>query len=146
VLTTPGRRKKWDDVSTDQVDGGGGPCHLSTALRNEMQGRAQRELTRLLPEGPGAPVDTACQVIVGVPPQQILEAAVAKQVDLIVMATHGRTGLSHLVMGSVAERVVRTAPCPVLTIRSVIERSGVPLYRRPADDFLLFDIRSLDGL
>jgi universal stress protein A len=38
-------------------------------------------------------------------------------VDLIVMATHGRTGLSHLLIGSVAERVVRTAPCPVLTIR-----------------------------
>jgi nucleotide-binding universal stress UspA family protein len=37
-------------------------------------------------------------------------------VDLIVMATHGRTGLSHLLIGSVAERVVRTAPCPVLTI------------------------------
>jgi nucleotide-binding universal stress UspA family protein len=36
---------------------------------------------------------------------------------LIVMATHGSTGLSHLVMGSVAERVVGTAPCPVLTIR-----------------------------
>jgi nucleotide-binding universal stress UspA family protein len=38
-------------------------------------------------------------------------------VDLIVMATHGRTGLSHLLIGSLAERVVRTAPCPVLTIR-----------------------------
>jgi universal stress protein A len=38
-------------------------------------------------------------------------------VDLIVMATHGRTGLRYLVLGSVAERVVRLAPCPVLTIR-----------------------------
>ena len=43
----------------------------------------------------------------------------AKQVkaDLIVMATHGRTGVTHLLLGSVAERVVRTAPCPVLTLR-----------------------------
>ena len=40
---------------------------------------------------------------------------------MIVMATHGRTGLSHLVMGSVAERVLRTAPCPVLTLRAAAE-------------------------
>jgi nucleotide-binding universal stress UspA family protein len=44
-------------------------------------------------------------------------------VDLIVMATHGRTGLSHLVMGSVAERVVRTTPCPVLSIRPSAEKA-----------------------
>jgi nucleotide-binding universal stress UspA family protein len=37
--------------------------------------------------------------------------------DLIVMGTHGRSGLAHLFMGSVAERVVRSAPCPVLTVR-----------------------------
>jgi nucleotide-binding universal stress UspA family protein len=49
--------------------------------------------------------------------------ATAEQVDLIVMATHGRTGLRHLAMGSVAERVVRMAPCPVLTIRSPGEDS-----------------------
>jgi universal stress protein A len=46
---------------------------------------------------------------------------VAERVDWIVMATHGRTGLSHLVMGSVAEYVVRTAPCPVLTLRPAPE-------------------------
>ena len=39
------------------------------------------------------------------------------------MATHGRTGLSHLLIGSVTERVVRTAPCPVLTIRPAAERA-----------------------
>jgi universal stress protein A len=43
--------------------------------------------------------------------------AEAEQVELIVMATAGRTGFSHLIMGSIAERVVRTASCPVLTIR-----------------------------
>ena len=63
-------------------------------------------------------MDIVRQVAVGVPHQQILETAVAERVDWIVMATHGRTGLSHLVMGSVAERVVRTAPCPVLTLRA----------------------------
>jgi universal stress protein A len=59
---------------------------------------------------------------VGVPHQKILETATAEQVDWIIMATHGRTGLSHMFMGSIAERVVRTAPCPVLTLRPAIER------------------------
>ena len=48
--------------------------------------------------------------------QGIVEAAKAVKADLIVMATHGRTGLTHALMGSVAERVVRTAACPVLTV------------------------------
>ena len=53
----------------------------------------------------------------------IVETAEAEHVDLLVMATHGRTGLSHLLIGSVAERVVRTAPCPVLTIRPPAEKA-----------------------
>ena len=48
--------------------------------------------------------------------QEILEQAEA--FDLIVMGTHGRTGLKHALMGSVAEKIVRTSPCPVLTVRS----------------------------
>jgi nucleotide-binding universal stress UspA family protein len=63
-------------------------------------------------------------VDIRVPYQKIVETAMAEQVDLIVMVTHGRTGLSHLVLGSVAERVVRLAPCPVLTIRPLGERAG----------------------
>ena len=52
----------------------------------------------------------------GVPANEIIEAS--KDYDLIVMGTFGRTGLSHLLMGSVAEKVVRFASCPVLTIRA----------------------------
>ena len=48
---------------------------------------------------------------------EILEYAAHQKIDLIVLATHGRTGLKHLLMGSVAENVVRSATCPVLTIR-----------------------------
>jgi nucleotide-binding universal stress UspA family protein len=99
------------------------PAPTTTALRDAMQESAQQELARLLPEGAGTPVEIARQVAVGVPYQKILETAAAEQVDWIVMATHGRTGLSHLVMGSVAERVVRTAPCPVLTLRPALEQS-----------------------
>lgn len=56
-------------------------------------------------------------IVHGVPFQQILDLADAKQVDLIVMGTQGRTGLQHFVLGSVAEKVVRLAPCPVLVTR-----------------------------
>ena len=52
----------------------------------------------------------------GVPFDQILRAAGRLRCDLIVIATHGRTGLRHILMGSVAENVVRRAPCPVLTV------------------------------
>jgi universal stress protein A len=47
----------------------------------------------------------------------IVGYAVDRKIDLIVLATHGRTGLGHVLLGSVAERIVREAPCPVLTIR-----------------------------
>jgi len=47
--------------------------------------------------------------------------------DLIVMGTHGRTGVAHLLMGSVAERVVRTATCPVLTVRGVPAEGRIPV-------------------
>jgi universal stress protein A len=57
------------------------------------------------------------QVTVGDPAEEIVAMADALDVDLIVMSTHGRTGLSHLLLGSVAEKVVRHAPCPVLTVR-----------------------------
>ena len=56
-------------------------------------------------------------VKVGSADEKIVEAAQEKAANLIVMATHGRTGLYHALMGSVAEKVVRQAPCPVLTIR-----------------------------
>jgi nucleotide-binding universal stress UspA family protein len=51
------------------------------------------------------------------PAQAISDYALSEAIDLIVMGTHGRTGVSQLLNGSVAERVVRFAPCPVLTVR-----------------------------
>ncbi len=53
----------------------------------------------------------------GKPVEEILKAAQETSADLIVIGTHGRTGLPHVLLGSVAERVVRSAACPVLTIR-----------------------------
>ena len=51
------------------------------------------------------------------PAEEIVKLAREEQVDTIVLGTHGRSGLSHLLMGSVAETVMRTAPCPVVTIK-----------------------------
>ena len=53
----------------------------------------------------------------GTPVDAVLEHARSHAADLIVVATHGRTGLGHVLLGSVAERIVREAPCPVLTVR-----------------------------
>lgn len=61
------------------------------------------------------PPPVECRVEVGTPYEAIMDAAA--DVDSIVMATHGRTGLEHILIGSVAEKVVRHAPVPVLTIR-----------------------------
>jgi universal stress protein A len=56
-------------------------------------------------------------VVHGVPFHEIVETAKTQKVDLIVMGTHGRSGLQHVLLGSVAEKVVRLAPCPVLVAR-----------------------------
>jgi nucleotide-binding universal stress UspA family protein len=60
------------------------------------------------------------------PADAIIQYARSANIDLIVMGTHGRSGLSHLLVGSVAERVVRTAPCPVLTVRHPEHEFVVP--------------------
>jgi nucleotide-binding universal stress UspA family protein len=90
---------------------------LGTTLLVDLERGASEELARLLPEAEAARLSVDRRVTVGTPHRSIVETAASEHVDLIVMATHGRTGLSHLLIGSVAERVVRTAPCPVLTIR-----------------------------
>lgn len=63
-------------------------------------------------------------LMVGDPAAEILDLAEEKGCDLIVMGTHGRTGLARLLMGSVAQQVVRRAPCPVVTVKSAIPRQG----------------------
>lgn len=51
------------------------------------------------------------------PAEEIVKYATEEQIDLLVIGTHGRSGVAHMLMGSVAEKVVRTAPCPVLIVR-----------------------------
>jgi universal stress protein A len=93
------------------------PSHLGATLLDDLERQASREFAQMLPETQGSKLDVARRVVVGIPYRKIVEVAAGENADLIVMTTHGRTGLSHLVMGSVAEKIVRTAACPVLTIR-----------------------------
>jgi universal stress protein A len=72
-------------------------------------------LEAVVPTDPGVPYEH--RLITGDPSTAIARLAEEEQVDLIVMGTHGRTGLTRLLMGSVAEAVVRRAPCPVLTYK-----------------------------
>jgi nucleotide-binding universal stress UspA family protein len=76
--------------------------------------KALKELTDVRIAGR---VATQQMVEIGDPATSIVQAAKTRSVDLIVIATHGRSGLKGLIFGSVAEKVVRTAECPVLTMR-----------------------------
>ncbi|QDT65543.1 universal stress protein [Calycomorphotria hydatis] len=81
----------------------------------ELESSAQKSLDRIsIPEHISC---TARTVRHGPEFLEIVRYAKENEIDMIVMGTHGRSGLSHALMGSVAEKVVRKAPCPVLTVR-----------------------------
>lgn len=84
-------------------------------LRTDV--RKQTDL--LVREAEAQGLTVKAEIVSGMPSQQINEAAKARKSDLIIMGTRGRTGLAHVLLGSTAEGVVRGAPCPVLTVRSV---------------------------
>jgi nucleotide-binding universal stress UspA family protein len=82
----------------------------------------REKLTRLAPEDPTIVVDY--RLLEGNPAQQIVDLARELRCDLIVMGTHGRTGIGRLLMGSVAENVVRHANSPVLTVKTPVAHCG----------------------
>ena len=86
-------------------------------LRDEILRYALGRLNHRLTPQDVSEVHATTDAVIGTPASSIVEYAAGHDIDLIVMGTHGRGGMSHLVMGSIAERVVRTAPCPVLTVR-----------------------------
>lgn len=86
-------------------------------IRTRMAEGAAAELGRVLPKNPPAGVEVEGKVLHGSPFLEIIKLAKSEAADLIVVGTHGRTGLKHMLIGSVAERVVRKAPCPVLVVR-----------------------------
>jgi nucleotide-binding universal stress UspA family protein len=83
---------------------------------DELHAAAREELERLVVSFPGLRVEK--RLGAGDAAEEILSIACAEHADLIVMGTHGRTGLERLLMGSVAEQVVRQAACPVVTVKA----------------------------
>jgi nucleotide-binding universal stress UspA family protein len=86
----------------------------------DLQGRAEEELQKLASEI-GHDLEVESFIKTGKPFFEINDAAKEKDIDLIIIATHGHTGVEHLLFGSTAEKVVRKAPCPVLTLREPIK-------------------------
>jgi universal stress protein A len=84
---------------------------------DKLEGRARSRLERLTRQRLGSKLRYAIHVRTGDPAGEVIRLAHQSGAELIVMATHGRRGLSRFVLGSVAERIVREAPCPVLTIK-----------------------------
>ncbi|MEK7368217.1 MAG: universal stress protein [Planctomycetota bacterium] len=96
----------------------GGPVYEAQLSPDaEVIEHLKEKLGESVPKEIRGDIDVETIVTVGVPAQEIVNAADDKGVDVIVMGTHGRTGIAHVVMGSVAENVVRKALCPVLTVR-----------------------------
>lgn len=93
---------------------------LGLALPNyvkESKAAAEEAMTIVIDSQWSADRTVVHAIVEGSPKVEIIQYARKHDIDLIVLATHGRTGLSHVIMGSVAEAVVRTAECPVLTVR-----------------------------
>lgn len=88
-------------------------------LEASMRVSGDKELARLVAEEVRGEVSADSMVRVGPPVLEIIETAKTLPADVIVISTHGRTGLKHVLLGSVAERVVRHAPCPVLVVREI---------------------------
>jgi nucleotide-binding universal stress UspA family protein len=111
--------------------------HVNTSLaeRESLEARAEErlhenrlreELHRLEALDPHfRNLDTQTRIVDGDPATEILRVAESTGCDLIVMGTHGRTGLSRLLMGSVAEQVSRRSACPVLTVKAARPRTAV---------------------
>ncbi|HJZ57334.1 MAG TPA: universal stress protein [Gemmataceae bacterium] len=91
---------------------------------NEMTAAARSGLAKLVADLNLGRLNPKAEVRVGVPAAEIDAAAKDLQADLICVSTHGRTGLAHLLLGSVAGKIVRYAPCPVLVVRPMNKDSG----------------------
>jgi nucleotide-binding universal stress UspA family protein len=87
-------------------------------LLTELKAHAKAQMENLSRSPRFRGIALTAKLREGDPALEIVGAAREEKADLIVMGTHGRTGLGHLLIGSTAEKVVRTSPCPVLTVRS----------------------------
>ncbi|MBI2992720.1 MAG: universal stress protein [Gammaproteobacteria bacterium] len=95
----------------------GGPGYVDPDLHQQHLEGAKRELERFVAEYADAGTGYEIEVLSGFPTDEVNRAAQEAGADLIVMGTHGRTGLRHLIMGSVAESVIKKSKIPVLCVK-----------------------------
>jgi nucleotide-binding universal stress UspA family protein len=101
-----------------RASGGDGFAFIDPVLQTQIETSAREKAGSLISDEDRDQLRARAVVVTAASAAAaITEYAHREQVDLIIVGTHGRSGVAHLVMGSVAERVVRTAPCPVLTVR-----------------------------
>ena len=84
------------------------------------------KLLDCIPEEMRDDMNVEAIVVQGIPFAEIISTAREKEVDMIVIGSHGRTGITHMMLGSVSEKVVRKAPCPVLTVRQTDHEFTMP--------------------
>ncbi|MFA6457425.1 MAG: universal stress protein [Bacteroidota bacterium] len=87
-------------------------------VEKELHEKAKAELQELLKTTVPAAITATSVVSTGIPFVEITTYAQAENIDLIIVATHGRTGVEHILFGSTAEKIIRKAPCPVLVVRA----------------------------
>jgi nucleotide-binding universal stress UspA family protein len=87
-------------------------------VEKELQEKATQELRSLIEDSVPSPVRSTMVISTGIPFVEITTYAKEENIDLIIIATHGRTGVEHILFGSTAEKIIRKAPCPVLVVRA----------------------------
>jgi nucleotide-binding universal stress UspA family protein len=95
-------------------------------LRDEIEKESRQRLGALLADAEQKTLRAETALLAGNPFLEIIRYAKAHEVDLIVMGTHGRGPIAHMLLGSVAEKVVRKSPCPVLTVREAQHEFVMP--------------------
>ena len=88
-------------------------------MRAAAQGEAEARLDQVFTPSERERLRVSAEIADGPAARTIVDVASRRAIDLIVMGTHGRTGIAHLLLGSVTEKVLRTSSCPVLAVRTV---------------------------
>lgn len=87
-------------------------------VEEDLAAAAKKDFVALVEDAAKMGIETSSEVIIGIPSEVILEKVAAVDADLVIMGSHGKTGLSRLLMGSVAEAVIRKAGVPVLIVKA----------------------------
>jgi len=106
----------WDNLSP----------HYEADFMEDLQRNAWDEMDKWGAEVAPKVKDVEKMVVIGVPFAEIIRTAREKNADLIVIGTHGRTGVDHMLFGSTAEKVVRKSSCPVLSVRMTGKKFKMP--------------------